>query len=302
MFDRYTIAKRIKNRDILRSFSFQRMVIGNRNVIKFTKNSGTTPLVFFLDLDGHFPILWNLLEQHYFPSSISILAKLGKSFSNNYRNDEERMVSAISDNIVSFSLFFGDSRVNSTIGRYFKYRNISFKSNRNVTNLYVPYHRSKGCNIIRNHSHPLIRYFRYIAFSAIYEKAVFDAIVKLFEMATDSADSVDNLLDTIKIENNEMYLNSLFSQVNGQLVNSNYGVALANSYLGNVVFVGNIPWDRYAKSTGDLTTLLQGQDIAFPYRAKVREMEEKAKNTRVNVLTESAASEYNEAIPDVCYW
>ena len=91
MFDRYQISNVVKNRELLRSFTFERIVGEDKYLLHVTKTTGSQPLFFILDMDAALPWLWNLLGQHFFPSSVSILSKLGKRFMDNYYGNLEEM-------------------------------------------------------------------------------------------------------------------------------------------------------------------------------------------------------------------
>ena len=301
MFERFQLDNIVRNKELLRSFSFEVIYEGGVHFLKIEKTSGNQPLKFILPLDSDYTKFWNLLKQYFFPSSVSILTKLGKRFSDSYYGEFERMLGDMtsrSSNSYPSHNFFRDSRVEVTVLRFFRYKNISFDGNTGS-----PYLRTKSSvNIRSQHKHVLIDYFRKTVTQCLYEKSVFDAIVKLFDVV-EEGESIDDLLEILSLSDNNLILKSLFSaNENGVLHPINYGLALHASCQGNPILRGDVPWQDFIKNSSNFNDLLEEVNLSLPYQTQVSTMETLAQNTRRDVLTREASQNYNEETPQLCYW
>ena len=298
MFKRFQINNVVKNKELLRSFNFEAVPAQNTQLLKITKTTGTKPLSFVVDMNKDFNYFWNLLKQPFFPSSLSILTKLGKDFLRNYDDNFEVMLSEAYLGDLKDRTFFNDNAVRIAVIEKFRYLNISIDLTR-------PFSRTKTNIIISEEvEHPLINYFMYSVLTCTYEKEVFDAVIKLFKIADDVRNGVDGLLSGLILENNDLVLRSLFNQKeDGSVQSVNYGEALAHSCSGGQVLKGNVSWSQLTKT--QQTSLLENLELinlGQIYIDQIEQFEQKALLSRQNILTAEAASHYNIEVPNVHYW
>lgn len=301
MFDRYQVSNLVKNKELLRSFHFERVFIEDRFLLKITKTSGRIPLVFVVDMELNAPAFWSLLRQGFFPSSVSILTRLGKRFLQSYQSNFEDMMLDARIGTAEYQYYFSNNNVRDAILSFFRYKKISLRLGGYST--YVPYFRDKeNVELISQAKHPLIRYFRDMVFRCQYEKTVFDAVVKLFQFVENERDAADKLLELVSLTGDDMVLNAMFIQSDQTVTPCNYGRALNASYRGDTVLSGTVPWSTLMRSANRIHEALQPTDLASGIRSQVSRMSEIAQAQSQNVLTNEAASHYNRRVPEVCFW
>lgn len=301
MFDRFQVNNIVQNRELLRSFNFEIFQHSGKTLLKIEKTSGNTPLVFAVEVvNSSYVCFWNLLKQHYFPCSITILTKIGRALIDNYSNGYEGLLDSYARNRSSSETFFRDSALRNLISRYFRYRNIGFRASLATKFMYL-YHRQKAnVKVITQNEHILITYFRHLVYSCTYEKEVFEAVAKLFDLVEDTPNSLDNFLRSLNYVNQKLTINSFFTTSDSRPVV--YGEALARAAAGETILGGCISWEDLIKSKNNLQETLKPVDIIQPYLRAIQRAEVQAQATRRNVLTEESAAHYNSEVPNVCYW
>ena len=298
MFKRFQINNIVKNKELLRSFNFETIPTSCTQLLKITKTTGARPLSFVVDMNKDFNYFWNLLKQPFFPSSLSILTKLGKDFLRNYDDNFEVMLSDAHLGDLEDRNFFSDNAVRIAVIEKFRYLNIS-------VDLTKPFSRTKTNILIdEDLEHPLINYFMYSVLTCTYEKEVFDAVIKLFKIADDVRNSVDAILKGLVLENNDLILRSLFNRRDdGSVQFVNYGEALVHACSGGEVLKGNVSWSQFNKSQKtNLLENLESINLGQIYIDQIEQFEQKALLSRQNTLTAESASHYNIEVPNVHYW
>lgn len=292
MFDNYNLQKVVKNKALLKTFNFDIIEYDQRFILVITKKDES--LKFAVDLDEVSTNFLNLLSQEFFPSSVSIFSKLSKPYVEEFFNFES-LLNAVRGYRTNERYYFSRAKFRLIIKKYFRYKNISFNEDFDLG--LTLYHRSKKNIKVVSINHPLLKTFYSLSKKAIYNKQIFDAVVKVFEMAEDRTSGVDDILSSLKVKDCDLWLQSLFNQ---DLTPCNFGQSLSSAMSGFKVFYGEAPFLKLDKSI--LSSLQELPNLSNLYNSKIRRMEELSSSSRQNVLTEEFSRHYNEEIPDVCYW
>lgn len=297
MFKLYDLDQIVQNKALLKAFTFSIENYDGDKILKIEKNQSATRICFFTNLDHNYVNFYNLLRQPFFPASVTILSRLGKTImDSSRRRTQEQMKETAACRPLPF---LRDEIVGETIIRYFRYKNIYFNSSRGVIC------RTKPNALLNreNARHVLIRYFKRVTSRGIYEEEVFKAVHSLFMLTDDSSSSINQIISSIKLQDNTLFYRSLFvvDEENGMLP-VNYGSALHASYKGLPVMYGNLDWSTFLKKKDASDGLAEPIDLSSTYDTFLQEQQSKFEESRENLLTSAASAHYNESIPDLVYW
>lgn len=294
MFDLYKLDSIVSNKELLKNFNFEIEDILDKKILKIEKIRSAKPILFYVNLDFNYTVLFNLLRQPYFPSSTTILSKIGKYVMDSASNPEIRQRSCIDGTLP----WFNDIQVSKIIIRYFRYKNINFDSRGRI--------QKKDLDVVQNHglaeTHLLIKYFKTIVKKAIYEEEVFKAIVNLFDTLENTPTSLINILRCIKYVDDGLRYRSLFIQAEDGPQPTNYGRALSASHEGETILYGDLDWNTFIRRRESSESLMTEISLSSMYEPVLDNQLEKFTQSRQQVLTSAATSDYNRTIPDLIYW
>jgi hypothetical protein len=300
MFNLFNLDSIVQNRDLLKSFNFSIEDYNNQGfrLLKIEKKVSATPIVFWVNLEFYYPIFFNLLKQPYFPSSISLLTRLGKKVSDSFINSTEEQIKDKTTKIIS--PWLEDKRVEGTIMRYFRFKNLYFSNRGNIQFKSKEIPEPTPPQIYNN---LILRYFKNLVLRGVYEEELYKSVVSIFEMMDGTTISLERTLGSIKVENDKLKFKSLFSvNEDGSYLSVNYGKALADAFSGKQVVFGDLDWFSYCRKKSNNTFVLSPIDLSGVYTDVRRLQIEKATAVRENVLTAEASIDYNKDIPDLVYW